>query len=91
MEQGVVEEKATRIMEILLATVPVADQLPADLEEALSPLSVLGDEELWRAARSRLAPEESAELEGLHQKREREGQPQQTGEVRLTQPLRLTL
>jgi hypothetical protein len=60
-------------VDLLAAVVPVADDLPPDLSEALSPLSVLDDEALWRAARSRLAPEAVAQMEELHRKRQREG------------------
>jgi hypothetical protein len=51
----------------------VADDLPADLTEAISPLALLDDAELWRAARSRLADETAAQLEDLHLKRQRDG------------------
>ncbi len=30
------------------ASVPIADELPIELESAISPLSLLDDEELWR-------------------------------------------
>jgi hypothetical protein len=49
------------------------DAVPADLAEAIAPLSLLDDESLWRAARSALAPEKVALLEELHDKRRREG------------------
>ena len=39
-------------IDLLAALVPVADELPADLAEAISPLSVLDDGSLWRAARA---------------------------------------
>jgi hypothetical protein len=48
-------------------------ELPADLEEAISPLSLLDDDALWRAAGSRLASEDAARMEELHHKREQEG------------------
>jgi len=73
LAEGARRRVEDEIMEILLASVPVADRLPADLEEAISPLSVLDDADLWRAARSHLPQEEAAELEALHLKREREG------------------
>jgi DNA-binding helix-hairpin-helix protein with protein kinase domain len=61
------------IKEILVTAVPSATELSADLQEAISSLSVLRDDELWRAARSHLAEEDSAALEALHDKqRERE-------------------
>jgi plasmid stability protein len=61
------------LLEVLATAVPVADELPADLEAALSPLALLDDESLWRAAQNQLAPEAAAELENLHLKRQREG------------------
>ena len=59
------------LLEVVAAAVPVADELPADLNEAISPLTLLDDEALWRAARSRLAPEAAAQIESLHLKRQR--------------------
>lgn len=35
------------------------DELPADVAEAIEALHLLHDEELWRAARQRLAPEKA--------------------------------
>ncbi len=49
------------------------DELPADMAEAIAALHLLGDEDLWRAARQSLAPEKAAEMEALHIKRQREG------------------
>jgi plasmid stability protein len=60
-------------LNVLAAAVPVADELPADLEKAISPLAVLDDEALWQAARSRLAADAVAQLEELHRKKQREG------------------
>jgi plasmid stability protein len=60
------------LLEVLATAVPVADEFPADLQEAISPLALLDDESLWRAARSQLAAEVAAELENLHLKQQRE-------------------
>jgi hypothetical protein len=60
------------LLDVLATAVPAADELPADLAEAVSPLALLDDDALWRAARSRLAAE-AAQLEDLHLKRQREG------------------
>lgn len=60
-------------VDILAAAVPAAEELPADLAEALTPLSVLDDESLWRAARSALAAQAVEEMEALHRKRGTEG------------------
>ena len=61
------------LLEVVTTAMPVADDLPADLSEAISPLSLLEDAALWRAARSRLASETAAQLEVLHLKRQRDG------------------
>jgi hypothetical protein len=61
------------LLDVLATAVPVADELPADLAEAVSPLALLDDEALGRAARSPLAAEAAARLEELHLKRQREG------------------
>ena len=61
------------LLEVVTTAMPVADDLPADLSEAISPLSLLDDAALWRAARSRLASETAAQLEALHLKRQRDG------------------
>lgn len=49
------------------------DELPADMAEAIAALHLLGDEDLWRAARQSLATEKAADIEELHLKRQREG------------------
>jgi hypothetical protein len=57
-----------------VATLPdEPDELPADMAEAIAALHLLGDEELWRAARQRLALEKSSGIEELHRKRQRDG------------------
>ena len=61
------------LIDVVTTAVPVADDLPADLNEAISPLSLLNDAALWRAARSRLASETAAQLEAFHLKRQRDG------------------
>jgi hypothetical protein len=52
--------------------VPGLDNLPQDLEDAISPLALLNDDALWRAARTRISPEAAEHLEELHAKRRRE-------------------
>lgn len=62
--------------ELVDAVATVLDEpgeLPADVAEAISALHLLGDTDLWRAARQSLAAERAAEIEELHQKRQREG------------------
>ena len=61
------------LLDVVTTAVPVADDLPADLNEAISPLSLLDDTALWRAARSRMADATAAQLEALHLKRQRDG------------------
>lgn len=60
--------------EVVVATeVPASDELPQDLEDAISPLALLNDDALWRAAPTRIAPEAAEHMEELHTKRLREG------------------
>ncbi|HKO25477.1 MAG TPA: hypothetical protein VJY65_12170, partial [Chloroflexota bacterium] len=61
------------LLDVLVTAVPLADELPSDLAEALSPLTLLDDAALWRAARSHLPTTVAAQLEALHLKRQREG------------------
>jgi plasmid stability protein len=48
-------------------------ELPADMAESVAALHLLGDDDLWRAARQRLDAEKAAEIESLHLKRQRDG------------------
>lgn len=71
-------ERAHRtIEEELLAAVSTivstSVSLPDDLAAAVADLSVLPDDAVWQAAQSRLSARESARLEALHLKRQREG------------------
>jgi len=61
------------LLDVVATAVPIAESLPADLAEALSPLPLLDDEALWRAAQSHLPGKVAAQLEALHLKRQREG------------------
>lgn len=57
-----------------VATLPdEPDELPLDMAEAIAALHLLGDEDLWRAARQCLAREKADDIEELHFKRQREG------------------
>jgi hypothetical protein len=47
------------LLDIVVTVVPVSDDLPADLAEAISPLELLDDEALWRAARCSLPTEDA--------------------------------
>src|SRR5687767_9434730 len=60
-------------LDVLAIGTILPGDLPSDLAEALSPLPLLSDEELWRAARNPLPSELAAEMELLHDKRHRVG------------------
>ncbi len=60
-------------LDLLTTAVPVGDALPGDLSAAADELSLLDDEGLWHAARSRLAADAATELESLHVKQQRQG------------------
>jgi plasmid stability protein len=68
--QRSVEEEA---LDTLAAALPPDDGLPDDLEGELASLSLLDDEALWQAARSRLSNDDVARSEILHWKWQREG------------------
>ena len=61
------------LIDVLAAAVPVGDELPPELAEAVSSLSTLDDDALWQAARSRMPAESAERLEELNFKRQREG------------------
>jgi len=61
------------LIEVIATAVPVGDELPPDLCEAISPLALLDDDALWRASRTHLPAEAAVQLESLHLKHQREG------------------
>jgi hypothetical protein len=61
------------LLEVVATAVPIEDELPPDLAEAVASLTLLDDQALWQAARSRLTATASAQMEALHLKRQREG------------------
>lgn len=61
------------LLEVVAWAVPVAEDLPDDLNESMASLELLDDAALWRAARSHLPAETAEQLERLHLKRQREG------------------
>lgn len=68
------EQRSIQDELLLLAEAALDDEpIPLDIQEAVASLSVLDDASLWQAARSRLSPAESDEVEALHFKRQREG------------------
>lgn len=64
---------AAEMLDLLAMVVPVADELPADLQAAITPLALLDEADLWRAARHRLPTDAAEQLENLHLKRQCEG------------------
>lgn len=62
-----------QVLEVVTAAIPLTEELDAEQNDALAQLTMLDDEALLRAARTRLATEISTELERLHVKRQREG------------------
>lgn len=60
-------------LDLLVMAVPIADELPADLEAAISPLTLLDDVALWQAARIHFGSADALQLEQLHHKQQREG------------------
>jgi plasmid stability protein len=61
------------LLETVATAIPLTEELPDDLNEAISHLHLLDDQALWRAARSHLSTDVAAEMEQLHLKRQREG------------------
>ena len=61
------------LLEVLATAVPVADDLPDDLTAAITPLAMLDDTDLWRAAQTQLPSDVAVRLEELHLKRQRAG------------------
>ncbi|HHJ07214.1 MAG TPA: hypothetical protein ENK24_06915 [Anaerolineae bacterium] len=61
------------LLEAVATAIPLNEELPDDLAEAISHLHLLDNQALWRAARSHLSPEDAARMEALHLKRQREG------------------
>jgi hypothetical protein len=56
------------VVDLLAASIVRADELPANLAGAISDLAMLGDDDLWRAARCSLGAEAVAQMEELHRK-----------------------
>lgn len=77
-----IEEEAA---ELLGASAPEEDALPADLAELLDSMALLDDEALWRAAHNTLAREAAEEIRRLRARRESKGlsvaEQQQLGDL----------
>jgi uncharacterized protein YnzC (UPF0291/DUF896 family) len=61
------------LLDIVASAVPAIADLPGGFADAISQLSVLDDEALWRAARSHLSATAARKLERLNRKQQREG------------------
>jgi len=61
------------LLDVVAGAVPGEDDLPPDLAEAVSQLSVLDDDALFRAASTTMPVDAVEELDRLHDKRQREG------------------
>ncbi len=61
------------LVEAVATAIPESEDLPPELEEAISSLALLNDDELWRAARSQLPREAVEQLAELNLKQQSEG------------------
>ena len=61
------------LLNVLATAVPTNEELPPDLNEAVSALSLLDDDALWDAAQSHLPKKAAERMESLHRKRQRQG------------------
>ena len=61
------------LLDVVAAAIPASEELPDLLAAAVADLELLDDDALWRAARTRLDSEQSAQMEALHIKRQSEG------------------
>jgi plasmid stability protein len=61
------------LIDVLATAVPVVDELPAGLAEAVASLATLDDGDLWDAARSHMPVDDAERLEELNFKRQRDG------------------
>jgi len=61
------------LLDVVTAAIPASEELPDILAAAVADLALLDDDALWRAARTRLDSDQSAQMETLHIKRQSEG------------------
>jgi hypothetical protein len=61
------------VLDAVAAATPVAEPLPAELEDAAARLETMGDDELWQTARDRLTRTESQRLEELNLRQQEKG------------------
>lgn len=60
-------------LDVLTAAMPLEDELPPGLTEALASLERMDDSSLWNTARSTMPPDARAQLTVLGAKQQREG------------------
>jgi plasmid stability protein len=61
------------LLDVVANAVPLSDELPPDLDEAVSRLSLLGDDDLFQAAGSRMPEPLATRLEELNWQRQATG------------------
>jgi plasmid stability protein len=61
------------LLDVVAAAVPLSDELPPDLEDAVASLAVLSDADLLQAAKGTMPPALAARLEDLNWKRQATG------------------
>jgi plasmid stability protein len=61
------------LLDVVVTALPLTDEPPSDLDDAVSQLSLLGDEELRQAAVSRMPEPLAARLEELNWQRQATG------------------
>jgi plasmid stability protein len=68
------------LLDVVAAAVPLSDELPPDLEDAVASLALLADPDLLQAAESRMPEPMAARLEDLNWKRQAIGLDEQEAE-----------
>jgi len=58
---------------VVVDTLPVQDELPAEFGDELAQLNFLNDTELWQAAQTTLLPAESTQMQALIIKQQHQG------------------
>jgi plasmid stability protein len=61
------------LLDVVASAMPASEELPDMLAAAVADLELLEDDALWRAARTRLDSDQSAQMEALHFRRQNEG------------------
>jgi plasmid stability protein len=61
------------LLDMVASAMPASEELPDLLAAVIAELDLLDDDALWRAARTRMDADQSAQMETLHIKRQREG------------------